>query len=193
MDDDVDYIIQNANDSTTGNAAAGDGDDDDVITPMSKVFAALMTLCIVATIIGNVLVVLSVFTYRPLRAVQNFYIVSLAVADLAVAVLVMPFNVAVSTVGGRWSFGWVWCHIWLTCDILTCTASILNLCAIAVDRYFAVHDPIGYGQKRTVGRVLVAVALLWIASAVISIPPLPLFGRTGSGNATDFDNNTSSR
>lgn len=52
-----------------------------------------LTLIIVVTIIGNVLVILSVFTYKPLRIVQNFFIVSLAVADLTVAILVLPFNI----------------------------------------------------------------------------------------------------
>jgi len=178
--------------AVTSVAGAEDTSLNDV-TSLAKLFAVLMTLCIVATIIGNILVVMSVFTYRPLRAVQNFYIVSLAVADLAVAILVMPFNAAVSTANGRWYFGGLWCHIWLTCDILTCTASILNLCAIAVDRYFAVHNPIDYGRSRTVGKVLIAVALVWIASAIISIPPLILFGRTGTGNDTSTENNLTTR
>ena len=106
------------------------------------------------TVFGNILVILSVFTYRPLRNVQNFYIVSLACADLAVAILVMPFNVINFILDGRWIFGAVFCNVWLTSDILTCTASILNLCGIALDRYKAIHDPIGYTQGRTVRRVL---------------------------------------
>jgi len=114
----------------------------------------------------------AVFTYRPLRGVQNFYIVSLAVADLAVALLVMPLNVANFVLDGRWEFGVVVCHVWLTADILTCTASILNLCAIALDRYRAIHDPIGYAQRRTIRRVLTTVAVVWTTSAVISVPPL---------------------
>lgn len=106
-----------------------------VSRPRAEVIAstAVMSACIAATIIGNVLVVLSVLTYRPLRGVmQNFYIVSLAVADLAVAhlalahlavaLLVMPLSVANFVVDGRWSFGVVVCHVWLTADILTRTA-----------------------------------------------------------------------
>jgi len=69
------------------------------ITPVSVLFAVLMSVVIASTVVGNVLVVISVFTYRPLRHVQNFYIVSLSVADLAVAVLVMPYNVVYSMLG----------------------------------------------------------------------------------------------
>ncbi|XP_059216283.1 tyramine/octopamine receptor [Stomoxys calcitrans] len=133
--------------------------------------AVVLSIIIVLTIIGNILVILSVFTYKPLRIVQNFFIVSLAVADLTVALLVLPFNVAYSILG-RWEFGIYLCKMWLTCDIMCCTSSILNLCAIALDRYWAITDPINYAQKRTVGRVLLLIAGVWILSLLISSPPL---------------------
>lgn len=130
-----------------------------------------LSFIIVVTIVGNVLVILSVFTYKPLRIVQNFFIVSLAVADLTVAILVLPFNV-VNMIIGRWIFGIHLCKMWLTSDVLCCTSSILNLCAIALDRYWAITDPINYAQKRTVERVLTLIAGVWILSLVISSPPL---------------------
>ncbi|XP_074042624.1 octopamine-Tyramine receptor isoform X2 [Leptinotarsa decemlineata] len=130
-----------------------------------------LSLFILLTVIGNVLVILSVFTYKPLRIVQNFFIISLAVADLTVALLVLPFNVAY-TVLGRWIFGIHVCKMWLTSDVLCCTASILNLCAIALDRFWAITDPINYAQKRTVKRVLVMIAGVWVLSLLISSPPL---------------------
>jgi len=154
------------------------------ITPVAALFAALMSVIIVATLVGNVLVILSVFTYRPLRHVQNFYIVSLAVADLAVAILVMPYNVVYSMLG-YWPFGGPFCLAWATCDILTCTASILHLCAIAVDRYRAIHDPVTYAQKRTIRRVLLCVFAVWCVSALISIPPL-----LGWNNSSLFNETT---
>ncbi|TMW47364.1 hypothetical protein DOY81_007558 [Sarcophaga bullata] len=133
--------------------------------------AIVLSVIIVLTIIGNILVILSVFTYKPLRIVQNFFIVSLAVADLTVALLVLPFNVAYLILG-RWEFGIYLCKMWLTCDVMCCTSSILNLCAIALDRYWAITDPINYAQKRTVERVLLLIAGVWILSLLISSPPL---------------------
>lgn len=133
--------------------------------------AVILSFIIIVTIVGNILVILSVFTYKPLRIVQNFFIVSLAVADLTVAILVLPFNVAYS-IRGRWDFGIHMCKMWLTSDVLCCTASILNLCAIALDRYWAITDPINYAQKRTVERVLILIIGVWVLSLVISSPPL---------------------
>ena len=131
----------------------------------------VLSFIILLTIVGNILVILSVFTYKPLRIVQNFFIVSLAVADLTVAVLVLPFNV-VNMIVGRWEFGIHMCKMWLTSDVMCCTSSILNLCVIALDRYWAITDPINYAQKRTVERVLMLIAGVWILSLVISSPPL---------------------
>ncbi|EEC19606.1 G-protein coupled receptor, putative [Ixodes scapularis] len=142
-----------------------------VSLPEAIVTVVVLSAIVAGTVFGNVLVVLAIFTYRPLRSVQNMFIVSLAVADIAVALLVMPLNVAYSILG-RWVFGLHTCKLWLTCDVLCCTASILNLCAIALDRYWAIHDPINYAQKRTLRRVLLSIVLVWAISALISVPPL---------------------
>ncbi|VDO85826.1 unnamed protein product [Heligmosomoides polygyrus] len=48
---------------------------------------------IAMTVVGNTLVVVAVFSYRPLKKVQNYFLVSLAASDLAVAVFVMPLHV----------------------------------------------------------------------------------------------------
>lgn len=165
------FLFFNCNECISPTSSDEQDDESSMSIAEAITFAILMSACICATVIGNILVVLSVFTYRPLRGVQNFFIVSLAVADLAVAGLVMPFNVA-NFILGYWVFGSIFCDMWLTFDILTCTASILNLCAIALDRYYAIHDPINYAQKRTLKRVLITISIVWVASSIISVPPI---------------------
>lgn len=158
--------------SLVDNCAAPGGNGTMTGTAAMMVTVIVMTTAlIVATVFGNILVIMSVVQYPPLRSVPNIFIVSLAVADLMVAIGVLPLNV-VYNVTGVWLFGGVVCKLWLTCDVLCCTASILNLCAIALDRYRAITQPIAYAQKRTVSRVMWTVAVVWIASAVISSPPL---------------------
>ncbi|KAG0724985.1 Octopamine receptor [Chionoecetes opilio] len=168
-------VDMNVTDLEEGGAVSSDdmGYDLNVTMPLWEIVLTVISLSVIIifTIVGNVLVILSVFTYRPLRIVQNFFIVSLAVADLTVAVFVLPFNVAYSIIG-KWIFGIHLCEMWLTCDILCCTASILNLCAIALDRYWAITDPINYAQKRTLKRVLVMIGLVWAISVIICLPPL---------------------
>ena len=131
----------------------------------------IMIMLIVTTVIGNVFVIVAVFYHKPLRIVPNFFIVSLATADLLVALIVMPFHVS-NNIAIKWLYGSVFCDLWLTFDVLLCTASILNICVIALDRYWAIHDPINYAQKRTVKRVLIMILFAWLASAIISVPPV---------------------
>ena len=145
---------------------------DDVMGQLKQcAFVVGTSVCILMTIVGNILVILSVFSYKPLHCVQNFFIVSLAVADILVAVTVMPFHILLSILD-KWVFGEFICNVWLTCDILMCTASILNLCAIAVDRYQAIHNPWTYAQKRTSRRVALTIGAVWVGSAIVSVPPL---------------------
>ncbi len=73
---------------------------------------------------------------------------------------------------GWWPLPDVVCKTWLTADVLCCTASILNLCAIALDRYQALHNPIRHAQRRSGAYVLATIGAVWVVSAVVSSPPL---------------------
>ncbi|OCT88663.1 alpha-2Db adrenergic receptor [Xenopus laevis] len=126
---------------------------------------------ILSTVLGNILVVLAIFTSRALRAPQNLFLVSLASADILVGALIIPFSLA-REVMGYWHFGSVWCSMYLALDILFCTSSIVHLCAISIDRYWSVTKAVKYNLKRTPKRIKRCIAIIWVVSAIISFPPL---------------------
>lgn len=130
---------------------------------------------IVITAIGNMLVCLSVCLVRKLRRAPNFLLVSLAVSDLCVALLVMPLALHYELVGD-WRLGATICDMWVTFDITCCTASILHLCMISVDRYLAITKPLTYGVRRRSRRTYASIGLTWIMSALVSVPPLLILG-----------------
>ncbi|XP_067899359.1 alpha-2Db adrenergic receptor [Heterodontus francisci] len=131
----------------------------------------VVTFIILLTMVGNILVVVAVFTSRALRPPQNLFLVSLASADILVAALVIPFSLA-NEVMGYWYFGSVWCGIYLALDVLFCTSSIVHLCAISLDRYWSVTRAVQYNLKRTPKRIKCMIAIVWLISAIISFPPL---------------------
>ncbi|KAK9400696.1 5-hydroxytryptamine receptor 7-like [Crotalus adamanteus] len=97
------------------------------------VIGAALTLITLLTIAGNCLVVISVCFVKKLRQPSNYLIVSLALADLSVAVAVMPFVSVTDLIGGEWIFGSVFCNVFIAMDVMCCTASIMSLCVISID------------------------------------------------------------
>lgn len=126
---------------------------------------------ILSTLLGNTLVCAAVIKFRHLRSkVTNFFVISLAVSDLFVAVLVMPWK-AVSEVAGCWLFG-SFCDTWIAFDIMCSTASILNLCIISLDRYWAISSPFRYERKMTQKVAFVMIGMAWTLSVLISFIPV---------------------
>ncbi|XP_061742353.1 alpha-1D adrenergic receptor [Nerophis ophidion] len=130
-----------------------------------------LALFILLAMAGNVLVILSVLCNRHLRTVTNFFIVNLAMADLLLSAAVLPFSASLEVLG-CWVFGRVFCNIWAAVDVLCCTASILSLCVISVDRYVGVKHCLEYPAIVTERRAGAVLVLVWLASTVISVGPL---------------------
>ncbi|XP_062309584.1 dopamine receptor D1b [Osmerus eperlanus] len=130
-------------------------------------------LLILTTLLGNTLVCAAVTKFRHLRSkVTNFFVISLAISDLLVAILVMPWKAATEIVG-FWPFG-AFCNVWVACDIMCSTASILNLCVISVDRYWAISSPFRYERKMTQRVAFVMISVAWTLSVLISFIPVQL-------------------
>ncbi|KAL1269541.1 hypothetical protein QQF64_031830 [Cirrhinus molitorella] len=149
----------------------------------TAVFATAITLMILITIVGNILVIIAVLTSRSLRGPQNLFLVSLAAADILVATLIIPFSLA-NELMGYWYFRSVWCEIYLALDVLFCTSSIVHLCAISLDRYMSISRAVTYGAQRTPKRIKCAILVVWLISAVISFPPLLSLNKNKGGGAS---------
>lgn len=133
--------------------------------------SVIVTLIMLLIVLGNVLVVVAIAVDRRLKGVQHWFIGSLAVSDLLVGLFIMPFSLA-NEVMGYWAFGNIICQLWLSTDVLLCTASILNLCLISLDRYWTITRPIDYVRSRTPRRAALMISVVWTLSMVISLPPL---------------------
>lgn len=136
----------------------------------SVLLGVTLGLLTLLTAIGNLFVIFAIRTDRNLRSTQNYLVFSLAVADLMVSVLVMPLS-AVQELHGGWRLGALLCEIWTSADVLSCTASILHLLAIALDRYWAVTN-IDYIQRRSPTRILLILAAVWGVAVIVSLAPV---------------------
>ncbi|XP_026851122.1 octopamine receptor beta-2R [Drosophila persimilis] len=155
-----------------GSSLATLAEDEDWLDSVFWLFKAfVMLLIIIAAICGNLLVIISVMRVRKLRVITNYFVVSLAMADIMVAIMAMTFNFSVQ-VTGRWNFSPFLCDLWNSLDVYFSTASILHLCCISVDRYYAIVKPLKYPismTKRVVGIMLLNT---WISPALLSFLPI---------------------
>lgn len=163
-------------DNTTSHRT--DEDDDETSGPgyglaEGVLIGLVLSSFIVLALAGNALVMVAILTDRHLRRTSNYFIVSLAVADAMVALVVMTFSTA-NDVAGRWMFGRELCNVWMSSDVMCSTASIMNLCAISLDRYIHIRNPLHYETWVTHRRTLAAIFGVWILSALISFLPIQL-------------------
>ncbi|KAJ3590435.1 hypothetical protein NHX12_008386 [Muraenolepis orangiensis] len=153
------YAYHDDNDSFPDNQSWGLNGTEGGATQPYNYYAMLLTLLIFLIVFGNVLVCIAVSREKALQTTTNYLIVSLAVADLLVV--------------GEWSFSKIHCDIFVTLDVMMCTASILNLCAISIDRYTAVAMPMLYNTRYSSRRrVTVMISVVWVLSFAISCPLL---------------------
>lgn len=139
-----------------------------------------------ATVFGNSLVILAVIRERYLHTSTNYFVTSLAVADCLVGLVVMPFSALYEVLQNTWFFGTDWCDTWRSLDVLFSTASILNLCVISLDRYWAITDPFSYPMKMTRNRAVVLIAAVWICSSLISFPAIVFWRHVRHGPMPEF-------
>uniref|UniRef100_A0A673K9D6 5-hydroxytryptamine receptor 7 n=1 Tax=Sinocyclocheilus rhinocerous TaxID=307959 RepID=A0A673K9D6_9TELE len=132
----------------------------------------VLTMLTLITICGNLLVVISVCFVKKLRQPSNYLIVSLALADLSVALAVMPFVSITDLIGGRWIFGKFFCNVFIAMDVMCCTASIMTLCVISIDRYLGITRPLTYPVRQNGWCMAKMVLSVWLLSASITLPPL---------------------
>ena len=117
------------------------------------------------TILGNSLVIVSVCHFKQLHSPTNVLISSLALVDLLVGVIVMPFS-ATRTVHGCWFYGDTFCHVHFSFEVFLTTLSIFHLICIAVDRHQAICNPLHYSRKITMSVAVMMVCVSWALAAV---------------------------
>uniref|UniRef100_A0A668ASF6 5-hydroxytryptamine receptor 7 n=1 Tax=Myripristis murdjan TaxID=586833 RepID=A0A668ASF6_9TELE len=154
----------------------------------------VLTMLTLSTICGNLLVVISVCFVKKLRQPSNYLIVSLAVADLSVALAVMPFVSITDLIGGQWIFGQFFCNVFIAMDVMCCTASIMTLCVISIDShlatrpcptlhcsscalcsvvlYLGITNPLTYPVRQNGCCMAKMILSVWLLSASITLPPL---------------------
>ncbi|NXN93587.1 AA2AR protein, partial [Rhinopomastus cyanomelas] len=132
-------------------------------------YIVLELVIAVLAILGNILVCWAVYLNSNLQNVTNYFVVSLAAADIAVGVLAIPFAITISTGFCAFFYG----CLFIACFVLVLTqSSIFSLLAIAIDRIIAIRIPLRYNGLVTGARAKGIIAICWVLSFIIGLTPM---------------------
>ncbi|XP_046896196.1 adenosine receptor A1b [Hypomesus transpacificus] len=141
----------------------------EALAPSQALYIGMEVVIAVASVIGNVMVVWAVKINKSLRDTTFCFIVSLALADIAVGALVIPLAITIS-IGLQTHF---YSCLLVACTVLVLTqSSILALLAIAIDRYLRVKIPTSYKRLVTPRRAGVAVVVCWTVAFIVGLTPM---------------------
>lgn len=129
------------------------------------------SLIILLGLVGNTLVIYMIILYKNMRTVTNFFIANLALADLMVDTICLPFTLAY-TLLDEWKFGAVLCHLVPYAQALSVHVSILTMTVIALERYRCIVFHLERRLSRSASFTI--IGLTWAASAVLA-GPLAIF------------------
>ena len=144
-----------------------------------------LSILAVSIIVGNLVVLRVYFHNKSLQVSKHFYILSLAIADLAVGLF--PLNLFIGyMISGKWPFGGKLCSAWLSLDHILFTVSNVSVLTIAFDRYLCICHPIYYQNNRLNSKKssIGAVLLSWAVSVLIWAPAIIIYPRV---NDVKFD------
>ncbi|KAM9339679.1 trace amine-associated receptor 1-like [Symphorus nematophorus] len=127
-----------------------------IITYLLYIFVGSLSFLIIC---GNLLVITSIIYFKQLHTPTNYLILSLAVADLLVGVLLLSYGLIPATRSS--------CLVQGSVDLYLCTCSVWNLCFISVDRYYAVCQPLRYRTKINKLVIFIMILVSWTVSTLV--------------------------
>ena len=127
----------------------------------------------ITALVGNLIVVYAFFGYKKLRtSVTNYFVISLAVSDILTSALVTPFKLEGTIKDNRWIHGEFMCSLYTTMYLLAVPSSVINLCAVTVDRYLVLRMPLRYNTIMPPRRAVLIICCLWIYAIIWSCLPV---------------------
>lgn len=179
-------MVVTALDGSSGSVASDNATEvkiiDNIFVQMS--FSIFYLAIFIVGIIGNVLVCYVVCRNKAMHTVTNFFITNLALSDILLCILAVPFT-PLYTFLGQWIFGNLLCHLVPFAQGVSIYISTLTLTSIAMDRYIVIIYP--FRHRMRVSICMVIITAIWIVSLLLTLPYglYVRLNRGDSGNDSD--------
>lgn len=153
---------------------------------LTIVFVLIEIVIFLPTIFGNSLILISIALFKRLRTRMNILIANLAVSDLLIGLVMIPYDMCFLHYNYLRS-GKYTCLLRHSIEFSFLGASVLNLLVISVERYYAIVKPLKHVRAATTKLLVTMIASSW--AVVIAVACLPLVG--WNSWATDMPCDTS--
>ncbi|XP_012925034.1 trace amine-associated receptor 3-like, partial [Heterocephalus glaber] len=128
---------------------------------------SIRTGAMVITILGNLVIMMSILHFKQLHSPTNFLILSMATMEFLLGFVIMPYSMVLS-VESCWYFGDGFCKFHASFDMILRLTSIFHLCSIAVDRFYTVCYHLHYATTMTASMIKRLLAFGWSVPALFS-------------------------
>uniref|UniRef100_A0A7M5X0F9 G-protein coupled receptors family 1 profile domain-containing protein n=2 Tax=Clytia hemisphaerica TaxID=252671 RepID=A0A7M5X0F9_9CNID len=135
------------------------------------VTTSLMVLLSLFTVVGNLMVIYIFVKHKNLQIAKNYFILSLAIADVFIGTFSINFYNVYLAFGG-WPFGNISCDLWLSMDYSCCNVSTLTLLAISIERFVGVHYTAFHRNQFTKKRLKRTIFIIWLISFLVWFPAI---------------------
>ena len=161
------------NATTTNSTSRPLADDGKGIEEFYVFLEIVQVAIIVVSLFCNFLVVYAFLFYKKLQTrVTNFFVISLAVSDILTSGFVTTLRLDSIIKAYLWTHGEFMCSLYTTMYLLAVPSSVINLCAVTVDRYLVLRMPLRYNSVMPRGRAVLIICCLWIYAVIWACLPV---------------------
>lgn len=136
---------------------------------------------------GNGIIIYMIANFKQMRTVTNYFIMNLAVGDLLMAVLCIPFTFTSDFLFHAWPFGLAMCRVVPYAQAVSVFISAYTLVAISIDRYMAIIYPLR--PRLTRRHSLYTIAFVWFISLLTPLP-IALFSQLAIKSSSSVNADT---
>ena len=143
----------------------------------------LYSIIFLVSVTGNSLVCLVVARCHRMRTVTNYFLLNLAIADLTVTCICIPFDIPVQENNYKWPYGQFICKILYPLQTMSMFASIFTLTAVGLNRFWAIVYP--FKRQMSKRHAVMVIMLLWLLSAMLTVPLTLVLRLDASGSCAE--------
>ena len=171
-------ILTNSNTETTQHSEL-------IASDLRALKLTLYVVIFLTSAVGNSLVCIVILRRKKMKTVTNYFILNLAIADMALNFICIPFDIPVQEMNHKWPYGALLCRVIYPLQTLALFASIYTLTAVSLSRYWAIKHPLR--QQLTIKNSKWIIFGIWIASLTSVIPYVRVLEKDDETGKCDED------